>query len=113
MGNIVYMHTYYNTNYIVFLKYRGSQMCVGGAGWEQEQRRKKGGSEEGGSNGAEEIKTYLVVFWCWVHFWKPRGLCTQEAEHAELEYPVPLLPRNPHTLLPWGTSVGRKIESVL
>lgn len=45
MGNIVYMHTDYNTNYIVFLKYSGSQMCVGGAGWEREQRRKKGGRE--------------------------------------------------------------------
>lgn len=47
MGNIDYMHTDYNTNYTLFLKYSGSQMCVGGAGWEQEQRRKKGGRKRG------------------------------------------------------------------
>jgi len=37
----------------------------------------------------------------------------QEAEHAGLECPEPLYPRNPHTLLPWGNSVGRRMESVL
>lgn len=43
------MHTDYNTNYVVFLKYNGSQMCVGEAGWErgqggrQEEEREAGG----------------------------------------------------------------------
>lgn len=51
MGNIVYMHTDYNTNYIVFLKYSGSLVCVGGAGWgrqrgEEEERRKRERQEE-------------------------------------------------------------------